>query len=89
MARVRAKVSGRVQGVSFRAATVEEARRRGLVGWVKNEDDGDVLLEAQGSSEAIAALLAWCRKGPPGARVIAVQTEVVPETTDTSFRVRF
>jgi acylphosphatase len=67
--RIRATISGRVQGVSYRAATVAEARRLGIVGWVKNRDDGDVELEAEGSATQITMLLAWCEQGPPAAQV--------------------
>ena len=69
MRRIRAIISGRVQGVSYRAATVAEARRLGIVGWVKNRDDGGVELEAEGSASQIDTLLAWCEEGPPAARV--------------------
>ncbi len=70
--RVRAIIRGRVQGVAYRASTVAEARGLGLVGWVRNLPDGSVELEAQGESDAIDALLAWCRHGPPAAAVSAV-----------------
>jgi len=76
--RIHAIVSGRVQGVSFRAATLFEARRLGLVGWVRNLADGTVELEAEGPDEPIAALLAWCEHGPPAARVTGVAVDDVP-----------
>jgi acylphosphatase len=86
--RVRAVVTGRVQGVSYRAYTVEEARRLGLVGWVKNRIDGAVELEAEGASDKVAALLAWCEHGPPSARVDRVATEELAATgTDKTFTV--
>jgi acylphosphatase len=75
MRRVRALVTGRVQGVAFRASAVDEARRHGLTGWVQNRDDGSVELEAQGDQAPIAALLAWCAHGPPAARVTGVSVE--------------
>ena len=75
MRRVRAIVTGRVQGVAFRAFTVDEARDRGLTGWVRNRDDGAVELEAQGDDAQVAALLAWCAHGPPAARVTGVAVE--------------
>jgi acylphosphatase len=82
-------VTGRVQGVFYRASTVKEAARLGLTGWVRNEPDGSVVLEAQGSREAVEALVAWARKGPSGARVVAVDAEAVPEVAgEASFRVR-
>ena len=80
MRRIRAVVSGRVQGVSYRAATVREARRLGIVGWVKNLSDGGVELEAEGSPTEIAALLAWCEQGPPAAEVTQVAVEEQPPT---------
>ena len=75
MRRIRATISGRVQGVSYRAATAAQARHLGIVGWVKNRDDGGVELEAEGSASQIAALLAWCEQGPPSARVTNVAIE--------------
>jgi acylphosphatase len=75
MRRVKAIVTGRVQGVAYRASTCAEARRLGLVGWVKNRSDGGVELEAEGPDDTIAALLAWCEQGPPAARVERVAVE--------------
>jgi acylphosphatase len=63
--RRRAVVKGRVQGVSFRAHTQEQARQRGLLGWVRNLPDGSVELEAQGAPGAVEELLQWCRAGGP------------------------
>jgi acylphosphatase len=77
--RIRAIVSGRVQGVAFRHSTTEEARRLGVVGWIKNRDDGTVELEAEGAADQISALLAWCEQGPSLARVSRfVVTELPP-----------
>jgi acylphosphatase len=78
MRRIRAIVSGRVQGVSYRASTAHEARRLGLVGWVKNRADGTVELEAEGPDGNIAAILAWCHQGPPAARVSHVVVDELP-----------
>jgi acylphosphatase len=75
MRRVRAIVTGRVQGVAFRASTVFEARAHGLTGWVQNLADGSVELEAQGDDDRVAALLAWCAHGPPAARVASVAVD--------------
>ncbi|HMG53376.1 MAG TPA: acylphosphatase [Kofleriaceae bacterium] len=72
---MRAIVTGRVQGVAFRASTVEQARMHGLTGWVRNLADGAVELEAQGEQARITALLAWCAHGPPAARVTGVAVE--------------
>ena len=88
MRRVRAIVTGRVQGVSFRASTLTEARRLGLVGWVKNRRDGSVELEAQGSDGAVAELLAWCAHGPPVARVTHVAVdELAPTSGESAFAI--
>jgi acylphosphatase len=75
MVRARARVRGRVQGVFFRGSAQAEAVRLGLTGWTRNEADGSVGLEAQGAREAVDALLAWCRRGPPAARVTEIEVE--------------
>lgn len=82
MRRVRAIVTGRVQGVAFRASTVDEACEHGLTGWVRNRVDGSVELEAQGDEARVAALLAWCAHGPPAARVtdiIVEERDIIPD----------
>lgn len=70
-------VTGRVQGVSFRWHTVQQAERLGLAGWVRNHDDGSVRLEAQGPEAAVAELVRWLHEGPPHARVDGVQVDAV------------
>jgi acylphosphatase len=67
--RVRAIIKGRVQGVSFRFYALQQARKLGLVGWVRNLDNGDVELVAEGKLQSLQSLLNWCEKGPPTARV--------------------
>lgn len=71
--RVDVRVRGRVQGVSFRAHARAEARRLGLVGWVRNEPDGSVRAVAEGPRPALEAFLAWCHRGSPAAAVSAVE----------------
>lgn len=68
-------VSGRVQGVWYRASTQEEAKRLGLKGWAKNLPDGRVEVMACGNGEAVAELYEWLKKGPP----LAVVAEVTYE----------
>ncbi|MCQ4164518.1 acylphosphatase [Tahibacter harae] len=70
-------VSGRVQGVFFRASTRTEALRLGLSGYARNLPDGRVEVHAQGDAAAIAALEQWLRKGPPMARVDSLQREAI------------
>ena len=62
-------VSGRVQGVFFRANAWETARSLGLTGWVRNLPDGRVEAVFEGEEEAAEKMLAWCRTGTPPARV--------------------
>lgn len=64
MKRVRVIVSGRVQGVSFRARTKKMADSLGLKGWVRNRPDGSVEALFEGSPADVDAAVDWCRKGP-------------------------
>ena len=67
--RVRFRVTGRVQGVAYRASAMDEATGVGLVGWVRNLVTGDVEGVVQGEATAVDGFLAWAAKGPAGARV--------------------
>jgi acylphosphatase len=69
-------VRGRVQGVGFRYAMVDAAERHGVAGWVRNRRDGTVEAFVQGEPAAVDAITAWCRRGPPAARVDAVEASV-------------
>jgi acylphosphatase len=68
-ARVHLTINGRVQGVYFRASTVQQARLLGLTGWVTNRADSSVEVVAEGEREQLKKLVNWCRSGPPGAQV--------------------
>ncbi len=70
--RVHVFVSGRVQGVFFRSETRYEARRRNVVGWVRNTSDGKVEAVFEGEKEDVEKVIDFCRRGPPGARVTKV-----------------
>ncbi|MGD7035726.1 acylphosphatase [Methylotuvimicrobium buryatense] len=72
---VRILVSGRVQGVYFRAFTQKEARKHQLSGFAKNLQDGRVEVVAAGPKEAVEKLIRWCHKGPITARVDHIETE--------------
>lgn len=87
--RLRLRITGRVQGVWYRGATDAEARRLGVVGWVRNLPDGSVEALIEGEPTAVRALVAWCRTGPPGARVTDVLEQPEPAGADlVGFRVQ-
>ncbi len=82
LARAHILVGGLVQGVAFRAATIDAARRLGVNGWVRNLPDGRVEAEAEGARDRVEALVAWCRRGPPSARVDDLQVTWSPARGD-------
>ena len=71
-------ISGRVQGVCFRAETEAEAARRGLTGWVRNTPGGKVEVLIEGPDEAVGPMIEWCRRGPEAARVVDLRVEWEP-----------
>lgn len=85
---IRLVVRGRVQGVGFRYATVEQGRRLGLDGWARNLPDGAVEVVAAGPADAIERLARWCRSGPPSARVTSVERSDGPFDVPVGFGVR-
>lgn len=62
-------IKGHVQGVSYRFSAHAQALKLGLTGFVKNLSNGDVYIEAEGTDENLAKLIAWCQVGPPRAEV--------------------
>ncbi|MBI2891268.1 MAG: acylphosphatase [Nitrospirae bacterium] len=78
--RVHIIVRGRVQGVNFRWATQVQARDAGLAGWVRNNPDRSVEIVAEGEESAVTRFTTWCRKGPPAARVTAIEVRDDPPT---------
>ena len=80
---VRVRIRGRVQGVWYRAWTVEAAAAHGVTGWVRNRRDGSVEALFMGEAAAVDALIVACREGPELARVDAIEiTEDAGEATD-------
>ncbi len=69
MVRAHLIIEGLVQGVFFRASTVEAAQRHGVCGWVRNKPDGSVEAVLEGDEAAVNKVIGWCRTGPPAARV--------------------
>jgi len=86
---VRFRVSGRVQGVFFRASARDEGRRLGLTGWARNLEDGDVEVLACGNEAALGALEAWLGEGPPLAKVETVARQDSDESAPTDFGIRY
>src|SRR3972149_9295612 len=90
LVRVRILVSGRVQGVGFRYAAVDQGRRLDLLGWARNTADGRVEIVAEGLNEKVQEMIAWCHTGPPAARVTAVQQATIAADEDLNgFRGRW
>ncbi|AZG06447.1 acylphosphatase [Pigmentiphaga sp. H8] len=69
------RVTGRVQGVGFRLATVRRAHLVGVGGWVRNNEDGSVEALVQGTPDQVDQMLEWMRQGPPQARVDDLASE--------------
>jgi acylphosphatase len=82
------RIRGKVQGVWYRAWTVEEATRRGLRGWVRNRRDGSVEAFFAGEATVIEEMIALCRVGPPHARVASIASETTAEEPPEGFENR-
>ncbi|MEX0696987.1 MAG: acylphosphatase [Dongiaceae bacterium] len=80
-------ITGRVQGVGYRAWVADEAAVRGLAGWVRNRRDGTVEAVLSGDNDAVEAMLAACRIGPPAADVTDIRVDDYPGPPLTGFEV--
>lgn len=85
---MRAVVRGRVQGVGFRDAIVKQAGKHGILGWVRNADDGTVAVHAEGPQPAVDELVGFLEQGPPAARVESVEVEATKVEGHEQFAVR-
>lgn len=88
MVRYRIKVKGKVQGVFYRSTAQAKAKELGLSGWVKNEEDGSVLIEAEGEEQKILKLIDWCKEGPGAAIVNDVEYEQVDPKGVNGFEIK-
>jgi acylphosphatase len=78
-------ISGQVQGVGYRAWLTREARRQGLSGWVRNRADGGVEALLAGDIAAVQAVATACRRGPPRARVTAIEETLAEPPAEPGF----
>ncbi len=89
MVRARLAISGRVQGVFYRASCQDEAEARGLAGWVRNLPDGSVEALVQGPEDRVRDLIKWCYVGPSHARVAKIDVAYEEVRDDLQgFRIR-
>jgi acylphosphatase len=85
---LRLRIEGSVQAVGFRYFTMEEARRLGIDGWVRNRSDGTVEALASGNTKAVEAFVAACMRGPPGSRVTNVDLHKADPPAERGFHRR-
>lgn len=81
-------ITGRVQGVFFRASMVGVANVLGVVGFVMNKEDGSVYAEIEGEEEALSKMIDWSNKGPSGAKVEEVRVTEQPSKVFGEFEIR-
>lgn len=80
------RVYGKVQGVFYRANTMRMANQLGIFGWVKNQEDGSVLMAVEGNKNALDKLVTWCKQGPAYAQVTQVVYSEAPIQHFQNFR---
>jgi acylphosphatase len=88
LSRAHVVVRGLVQGVYFRGETRERARSVGVAGWVRNRPDGAVEAVFEGAGERVESMVAWCRRGPAGARVDDVAVDWQQPDGEQGFSIR-
>lgn len=77
---IQAKIQGRVQGVFFRESMRKKAEELGVAGFVRNQDDGTVYLEAEAENDTMERFVSWLKQGPPAAEVSKVDLERTDKT---------
>ncbi|MBX7050843.1 MAG: acylphosphatase [Flavobacteriales bacterium] len=82
------KIKGKVQGVFFRKSAQEKAVSLGLTGFVRNESDGSVYVEAQGLKDQLEMFTDWCGEGPPMSHVTSVEVSIKNDEPTECFEVR-
>ncbi len=82
-------VTGRVQGVGFRHSARTNARYRGITGYVRNEPDGSVYIEAEGSRNQLDEFVNWCKKGPGIGHVDDIRIDTSHPRNYQSFEIRY
>ncbi|HAS36351.1 MAG TPA: acylphosphatase [Flavobacteriales bacterium] len=87
--RFRVHVLGKVQGVWFRKSTQDMAVKHNLNGWVKNMDDGSVMMEVEGALQECLEMIKWAEDGPAMARVNELQIEQLPPINDKYFTIGY
>ena len=88
MKRAHVRVQGSVQGVFFRVETRDRAQSLGVSGWVRNLHDGTVEAVFEGPEERVESMIDWCRRGPPGAGVEAVDVDWEEPAHEQGFAVQ-
>jgi acylphosphatase len=88
MKHLKIRISGKVQGVFFRASAKEKADEAGVTGFVRNEPDGKVYVEVEGEEAALKAFTEWCRQGPRRAQVENVSVVDGEVMTFSGFEIR-
>ncbi|GAB4232930.1 MAG: acylphosphatase [Ekhidna sp.] len=84
----RIQAYGRVQGVFYRASARDKAIELNISGWMKNEPDGSVLIEAEGLAENMEVFTSWCSEGPIMAKVDRLSMEDIPLLNSQGFTIR-
>ncbi len=89
MKRYKISISGRVQGVFFRDSANTMAKKLKISGFVMNEPDGSVFMEAEGKEEDLQEFIKWCKNGPSAARVKEVLTSEMPLKNINGFTIKY